>query len=156
MTRKHTRRKVWKLVDPITHAIAGAAITDTASLDQLRTTELSALESFAKGRGTPQELAELVDMVNVAETMATNGIGPEALPTIEAAQQAFTEAIRRQKELGKLGFSGPELEILRHAFEYHDLQRSSISRSRYEQELRRTIGRIRNTPAEERHHVLTD
>lgn len=156
MSRKRTHRKVYGLVNPIAHAIAGAAITDTASLDRLRLTELSALESFAKGHGTAQELAELVDLVNVAETMANNGIGPEALPTILAAQEAFTEAIRRQREHGRLGFSGPELETLRHAFEFADLQRSSISRSRYEQELRLTIARIRNTPAEQRHHVLTD
>lgn len=156
MSRKHTRRKVYQLVNPISHAIAGAAITDTASLDRLRLSELSALEAFARGTGSAQELAELVDMVNVAETMANNGIGPEALPIIAAAQVAFGEAIRRQRELGKLGFSGPELEVLRHCFEYHDLQRSSISRSRYEQELRKTIGRIRGTPESQWHHVLTD
>ena len=34
MSRKKCRRKVWALIDPIAHAIAGAAITDTASLDK--------------------------------------------------------------------------------------------------------------------------
>ena len=51
MTRKKCRRKVWNTnVNPIAHAIAGAAITDTASLDKLRMQELSAIEAFAKGR----------------------------------------------------------------------------------------------------------
>ena len=79
MTRKKCRRKVWALIDPIAHAIAGAAITDTASLDKLRMLELSAIEAFAKGRATPDDWRALADMLNVCETMARDGIGPEAL-----------------------------------------------------------------------------
>ncbi len=44
--KKHTRRTHYQLINPIQHAIAGAAITDTASLDKLRMIELQALEAL--------------------------------------------------------------------------------------------------------------
>ena len=48
MTRKATRRRHYRLVNPITYAMEGAAITHTALMDRLRMGELSAIESFAK------------------------------------------------------------------------------------------------------------
>lgn len=45
MSRKHCRRNVWPLVNPVAMAIEGAAITDTAILDSVRMTELQALEA---------------------------------------------------------------------------------------------------------------
>ena len=39
--RKKTRRKVWALVNPIQHAIEGAAITPEDKLNQLQLRELT-------------------------------------------------------------------------------------------------------------------
>ena len=51
--RKQCRRKIWSTdIDVIAHAIAGAAITDKASLNKLRLAELSALEAMRMGQGT--------------------------------------------------------------------------------------------------------
>jgi hypothetical protein len=38
--RKRTIRKVWQLIDPIKHAISGAAITPQAERDRLLLREL--------------------------------------------------------------------------------------------------------------------
>ena len=144
MTRKKCKRKVWALIDPVALAIAGAAITDTASLDKLRMLELSAIEAFARGRATPDDWRAIADMLNICETMARDGIGPEALPSCMLAQIALGEAHSRFKEGRPLLFKGPELNAVRDAFAYHDLQRTSISRSQYEQAITKTANRIKS------------
>ena len=144
MTRKKCKRKVWALIDPVALAIAGAAITDTASLDKLRMLELSAIEAFAKGRATPDDWRALADMLNVCETMARDGIGPEALEPCTQAQEALGHAHARHKAGKPLLFTGLELNAVRDSFGYHDLQRSSVSRSTYEQAIQKTANRIRS------------
>ncbi len=50
--RKQTKRKVWSLINPIEHAIVGAALVDRNSLDKLRLSELAALDAMIRGKGT--------------------------------------------------------------------------------------------------------
>lgn len=145
MSRKRTRRKHFALVNPIEHAIAGAAITDGSLLDKLRVRELSAIEAFRTGRATAQEWRDLADLLNICETLATDGIGPEAMEPCQRAQDALGEAHRRLQEHGRLAMTGPELQALRDAYDYADLQRISISRLRYEQAIKRTADRIRSS-----------
>jgi hypothetical protein len=144
MSRKRTRRKHFALVNPIEHAIAGAAITDGSLLDKLRVRELSAIEAFRTGRATAQEWRDLADLLNICETLATDGIGPEAMEPCQRAQDALGEAHRRLQEHGRLAMTGPELQALRDAYDYADLQRISISRLRYEQAIAKTANRIRS------------
>ena len=144
MSRKKCRRKVWALIDPIAHAIAGAAITDTASLDKLRMLELSAIEAFAKGRATSDDWRAIADLLNLCETLALDGIGPEALEPCTQAQEALGHAHTRHKSGKPLLFTGPELQAVRDSYEFHDLQRTSISRSQYEQAITKTANRIKS------------
>lgn len=144
MSRKHTRRKVYQRCNPILLAMQGAAITDTRDLNKLRMRELSAIESFRTGVATKDDWMAMADMLNICETLARDGVGPEALETCERAQASLGEAHRRFKEGGRLGLTGPELQALREAYEYHDLQRTSVSRSRYEQAILKTANRIRS------------
>jgi hypothetical protein len=144
--RKHTRRKVWPLVNTLTHAIAGAAITDTVSLDKLRLRELSAIEAFRTGNAGKQEWLDIADLLNICETLSTDGIGPEALEPCQKAQEALQAAHARYFGKAKtLTLTGPELQALRDSYEFHDLQRQSISRSRYEQAIQKTANRIRSS-----------
>ena len=46
--KKQCRRKIWSKINPIEHAIVGAAITPDDLLDKLRLIELSAIESLVK------------------------------------------------------------------------------------------------------------
>ena len=50
--RKVCRRKVYKLLDPIAHAMAGAAITTDDCLDQLKSNEAAAIEAMRTGNAT--------------------------------------------------------------------------------------------------------
>lgn len=142
MMRKRTKRQVWKLINPINHAILGAGITQAHLLDKLRLRELAALEAMSKGNGTKVEWQELADMLNVCEVMALEGIGPEALPHCKAAQDALVQAARRYETTHKMGLTGPGIQALREVYEYHDLQRSSVPRSVYEQMIVKTRHRL--------------
>jgi hypothetical protein len=143
--RKKCKRKHYALVDPVRLAIEGAAITDTALLDRLRLLELSALECFRTGSATREEWMAVADMLNIQETLARDGIGPEALEPCLKAQNALGSAADRKASHGRFSVTGLELEAMRHAHEYFDLQRTSISRSRLEGAIKKTAERIRNT-----------
>lgn len=144
MSRKRCKRKVWNLVNPIQHAMLGAAVTQESHLDQLRIRELMAIEAFAKGHATKDDWRSLADMLNITETLAGSGVGPEALEPCQLAQQALSNAHARLQAGKSLGFTGPELQSLREAYDYHDIQRQSISRAQYEQAIKKTADRIRS------------
>ncbi|MEJ7932563.1 hypothetical protein WG922_21515 [Ramlibacter sp. AN1015] len=146
--RKRCKRKVYGLVNPILHALQGAAITDVAALNKLRVREVRALEAFQFGRADLRDWQDLVDMLNIAETMARGGIGPEVLPVCEQAQEALLQAGERQRAGKRMGVDGPGLVALRELAEYHDLQRTSVSRAEYERAITRTSNRIRGAAPE--------
>lgn len=142
--RKQCRRKVYNLINPVTHAIAGACITPDSVLVPVRAMELSALEEFRKGNATIEDWKILADILNVAETMAQNGIGVEVAEVCERATEALDRARTRHKTHGRIGRAAGEYEILRELYEFHDLQRKSISRSEYEKQIEATRRRILN------------
>ena len=146
--KKKTKRQHWKLIDPLRHALLGAAITESRVLDKLRLKELAAIEAMSKGNGTTVEWQELADMMNICEVMGSSGIGAEALPHCQQAQEALTEAARRFEKTGRMGLSGVGLQALREVYEYHDLQRSSVPRSVYEQMIVKTRNRVRSKSKE--------
>lgn len=150
MSRKQCRRRVWGLVNPITHAITGAAITDTARLDQVREIEAVAIGAFRDGTPTIDHWKAMADMLNVAETMARDGIGPEVLPACVAVDAALRAGHERYRAHGRIGRAAGEYEAYFELWEYHDLQRSSISRSEYERAIEKTRRRIVNAPADVR------
>ena len=142
--RKRTKRKVWNLIDPCTHAIVGAAITQRDKLDKLRTLEYSALEAMTKGMGTVTDWRTLVDVLNLSETMARGGIGPEVLLVCEKAQKALHKAATRYQETFKMGLDGAGIQAIRELIEYADLQQSSISRSEFERYIQKTRNYIKS------------
>jgi nucleoside-diphosphate-sugar epimerase len=67
--RKRCKRKVWATnINPVAHAIAGAAISDGRSLDKLRLCELSAIDAMTKGMGTTEDWRWLADVVNIGHS----------------------------------------------------------------------------------------
>jgi hypothetical protein len=74
--------------------------------------------------------------------MALDGVGPEALPHCQQAQNALEQAALRYQSTMRMGLSGTGINALRDVFEYHDLQRRSISRSEYEKYIIKTRQRI--------------
>ena len=143
--RKRCNRKVWSTnINPIAHAIAGAAVSDEKSLDKLRLCELSAIDAMTKGMGTTEDWRWLADVLNIAETMGKSGIGPEVLPYCKEAQQALLEAAERYQKTGKMGLSGQGIRAIKDVWEFHDIQRTSIARSEYEKMIRKTANYIKS------------
>ena len=142
--RKRTKRKMWNLIDPITHAIVGAAITHRDKLDKLRILEYSALEAITKGQGTVADWRTLVDILNISEMMGKNGVGPEVLPICEKAQESLHKAAMRYQETMRMGLDGEGIKACRDLIEYADLQQGSISRSEFERYIQKTKDHIRS------------
>ena len=142
--RKRTKRKVWNLIDPLTHAIVGAAITQRDKLDKLRTLEYAALDAITRGKGTITDWRTLVDVLNLSEMMGKSGIGPEVLPICEKAQESLHKAAMRYQETMQMGLDGVGIKAIRDLIEYADLQQSSISRSEFERYIQKTKDYIRS------------
>jgi hypothetical protein len=142
--RKHTKRKMWNLIDPIQHAILGAAITHRGKLDKLRMLEYSALDSMTKGSGTVTDWRTLVDVLNLSEMMGKGGIGPEVLPICEKAQASLHKAAMRYQETMRMGLDGVGIQAIRDLLEYADLQQGSISRAEFERYVQKTRNYIKS------------
>jgi len=142
--RKHTKRKIWALIDPIQHGIIGAAITPRQTLNKLRFTEYAALESMVKGSGTIHDWRTLVDVLNLSEMMAKNGVGPEVLPVCEKVQDSLHKAALRYQETMQMGLDGPGIQAIRDLLEYADLQQSSITRAEFERYVQKTKNYIKS------------
>ena len=138
MTRKTTRRRHYALVNPLLHAMEGAAITPRHLLDRLKLAELSALDDFTRGRATVASWHAITSANNLCETMARGDVGHEALEACAKVEDAMIEAYDRFQRNGKMGLTGPGVQAVRDMLEYHDLQRASISRGEYENFIQRT------------------
>jgi hypothetical protein len=142
--RKKTKRKVWALLDPIAHSIVGASITPRQTLDKLRVTEYAALDAITKGLGTIQDWRTLVDVLNLAEMMGKNGIGPEVLPICEKAQNSLHKAAMRYQETMRMGLDGVGIQAIRDLLEYADLQQGSVTRAEFERYVKKTKDYIKS------------
>jgi hypothetical protein len=142
--RKKCRRKVYPLLNSLAHGLAGAAISDDASLNKLRLCELSAIDALTKGVGTTEDWRWVCDFLNIGETMGKAGIGPEILPHCKEAQEALLEAAERYQKTGKMGLSGQGIQAIKEVWAYHEAQRTSIARSEYEKMIRKTANYIKS------------
>ena len=142
--RKKKHRKQYLRINPLLYAIEGAAKIDEASLNRLRHGELSAIEAFRMGAASVEDWKVLSEVRNLCESMAKDGIGPEALEAVTRADVALIEAADRYHTTGRMGTTGPGLNAFRDIYEYHDLQRQSVSRSTYEKHIARIVNKIRS------------
>lgn len=143
--RKRCKRKVWSTqIDTIAHAISGAAVTDQKNLNKLRLGELSSLEAMRMGAGTTTDWLMLNDMLNITFTFIRHGIGAEAKADCDQAMNSLKEAAQRYERTKKMGLDGLGIEALRNVHEWHDLQRTNVSRSFYEQMIEKTRNYIKS------------
>lgn len=142
--RKRTRRRHYSLVNPIAMAVLGASYTSQDVLNEVRIRNLSAIEAFATGKATVHDWRTVADMLNVSETMAKGGIGPEVLEACAAVDAALSDCYHRHERTGKLGMTGPQLIAMRELHEFHDLQIQSITRAEFEGWIKKTADRIRS------------
>lgn len=133
--RKKCKRKIYRLVNPIEHAIYGASLLNAGQIDHEQQEERDAIEAFRTGTATLHHFHILIVMLNVAEHMAHNGIGPEVMPVAAQAHDHLVEVARRMERTGKLGMTGPALQNMRELQEWHYLQRTAITGREYKQQV---------------------
>jgi hypothetical protein len=129
---------------PVTHAIVGASITDEESLEILRKKENGSMEAFRNGAATPHDWNNINAVVQLAESMAAANIGPEVMVHVKIAEMHLIDAHDRYKRIGKMGSTGPGLQSFQDIIEYHELQRTAVSRSVYEKHIKRITDMIRS------------
>ena len=143
--RKQTRRKIWDTsLNPVTHAMVGASITDEESLSILRKKEDGSMEAFRNGAATPNDWNNINAVVQLAESMAAANIGPEVMVHVKIAEMHLIDAHERYKRIGKMGSTGPGLQAFQDIIEYHELQRTSVARSVYEKHIKRITDMIKS------------
>lgn len=142
--KKQCRRKIYQLVNPIEHAIKGACITEDEKLELLQKNENEALEKMRTGQADVYVWERLVDINNICQVMAQQGIGPEALPDSLMAEIELKHAAKRFEATGKMLLTGVGIKSMQEVLQWHHLQRTSISRSEYERLIRKTHNKIRS------------
>lgn len=146
--RKQCKRKIYQLIDPIKHAIEGACITEDDKLELLKTNEEAALEKMRTGQADVYVWKELVNINNICQVMAQQGIGPEALPDSLMAEIELKHAAKRFEATGKMLLTGVGLKSMQEVLQWHHLQRTSVSRSEYERMIRKTQNKIKSRSKE--------
>jgi hypothetical protein len=143
--RKQCKRKIWATnINPVAHAIAGAAITTQDVLNKLRMAEYSALDTIIHGEGTKEHWQILANLLNVAQCMATDGIGLEVLPCCDKVQQALIKAAEYYGKTNRMVFNAEGIKAIRELIEYADLQQKSISRAEFERYIEKTRNKIKS------------
>lgn len=141
--RKHTKRRIYGLIrDPMAYVTAGVSPIPKTMLDTLRIRVLGSIENFAHGRAGLQDYNEMVDMLNITETMAKKGIRPEALPVCKRVELELLAAADRFQQTHRMTVSDDGLNAIREMHDHHDGQRCDGSRGKYDKALRATVERI--------------
>jgi len=146
--KKQCKRKIYKLVNPITYAMEGVAPPQGEKLRQLQMLEMKAVQAFRTGHATVNDWSKVTGLMNLAENLAKNGVGIEVLACCDEANQHLIEAAQRYEKTGRMGMTGQGLKCLDDLYEWHDLQRASVSLSEYERHILDTANRIRSKAPE--------
>lgn len=143
--RKQTKRKrIYAKASPLHYVIEGVRYTPEHLLDDLRIRELGAIEAFRTGSAALQEWSDVNSMLTLCETMAAGGVGPEALQACERAEKTLIQAAKAFEANGKMTVTANRIKSLRDLYDYHDLQRQSVSRGEYEKWIQRAMDRVRS------------
>lgn len=146
--RKRSKHQARVILNPVQVAVERATPISGPSLDSLRLRELAAIDAFARGLAGGEEWFDVNSMVSICETMALGGAGPEALDACRRAEDALLECRLRYNKTGKIGSTtGPGLQAFREVYEFHDLQRTSVSQREYLRFIADTTARAKSRGA---------
>lgn len=142
--RKHCKRRIYAKLNTIAYCLEGARPTAADQQEKLVMRELGSIENIVKGSASEIDWHDLNACLTICEELARANIGPEALPACEQARATLKDMAARWRDTGKMGVSGQGLQALRDLAEYHQLQRSSITRFVYETHLKKAINRTKS------------
>jgi len=116
------------------------AYTAKAVISNVRAKYNTAVEAIRTGTYTTDQLASLINAINMAESIARLGQGADWLPEIMAAQAANAAALKRPR----FGWTGPEMVAVYTALDVHDAQLlDPLTTVNMIEEARAVVNRIR-------------
>jgi hypothetical protein len=135
--------------NPVLYAMESVGPVSQRLVDKLRLQELGAIESFAQGKGNPQEWETLARMCNVSEHLGEHGCGHEAVPAAQAAAKHLMDSLQRAQTDGTLTLDADGIAAMREVREFVDLQFQSLTVGeldvhfkRLREEMRQLKGRV--------------
>lgn len=132
MTRKHTKRKVWPLRDPISHAMTGARVVIEAENipAYVAMTHLS-MKALVNGEATKQDMQHLTMAHNMVAAFMKQGFAGPHAPDMDASADALDGIAKRSVLKGRILGTGPELNALNFMLQIHDQLMETASVSEY-------------------------
>lgn len=129
--RKRTPRRKWQK-NPFAIQIAlnnVSMVSEAGSANTLmRLVGHEAMDSLRRGEGTRGHLQSMVEVANVAETLARlHNLGNDWLPEINEAQSCIHALATRGVEIGRYTMKANELKALNLLLEIHDAQLDACS-----------------------------
>lgn len=110
--RKHTKRKVWALVDPINHAKYQASLLTEKEVAIQMVPVLKSIDLLSRGHWERENWSPIFECLNRIESItklqhvSDNGL-------IDDAQKAYTDALMRREATGAQSFTSSELKTIR-------------------------------------------
>lgn len=129
--KKQTPRRKWHK-NPFAMNIAinnVSMVNEAGSANTLmRLVGHEAMDSLRRGEGTRGHLQSMIEVANVAETLARlHNIGSDWLPEINEAQGCIQALAERGVEIGRYTMRANELKALNLLLEIHDAQLDACS-----------------------------
>lgn len=103
---------------------------------------LASLDAITKGHGTAEHIGAISLACNMTGALIRQGIGEEATEIVERCQTALLNSDRRFTQVGRWGFSGPELQHVRDLLDVHERMVSNASQLEVRRALRDIDDRI--------------
>lgn len=130
--RKRTRRKVWALRDPISHAMSGARkVSEDTNLVTYSIKTHASMEALVKGVATKQDMSHLAMANNMVAALMKQGFATPHAPDAEASANALDAIAQRARDKGRVLATGPEIVALNQMLAIHDAMFDTISVSEY-------------------------
>lgn len=138
----HPRHRV--ATNAVQIAINGARVLDEQDVAGQVMLITRALSEFSRGIDCLRHWMCLADAANMAETLASMGIGsgPDAERVIEAAQQALADVHQRHAERGSWTLWADEIEAMGWLVRLHSTQLRAVSYREFDTAFQRTKQRI--------------
>jgi hypothetical protein len=111
-------------------------------VDEVQLLALASLDAITKGHGTAEHIGAISLACNMTGALIRQGIGEEATEIVERCQTALLNADRRFTQVGRWGFSGPELQHVRDLLDVHERMVSNASQLEVRRALRDIDDRI--------------
>jgi len=146
---QHVRRSGHVAVNSVEIAINGARKLSQEDVDGQHRLLTRAAREFACGTQCAAHWLSLADCANVAETLASMGLGSgdEADTVIQRAQQALHDVHQRHAQRGSWTLYADEIDALHWLVQLHHVQLAACSFSEFARAMEQTENRLRQARA---------